>query len=184
MPVINQREETMKRLIFVVAALIALASFCAPAFAAPEDVTKTPACKYCGMSREKFAHSRMQVEYNDGSVTGTCSLHCLATELSNAIDKDPVATKVGDYNTKELIDAEKATWVIGGDVSGVMTSRPKWAFAKKEDAEAFIAANKGALATFDAAMDAAYADMDDDTKAIRERRKAKRLKAAEEQKGK
>jgi nitrous oxide reductase accessory protein NosL len=174
----------MKRLIFLFAALIAIAAFCAPAFAAAEDVTKNPSCKYCGMSRDKFAHSRMLVEYDDGSVTGTCSIHCAATELANAIDKDPVSIKVGDYNTKELIDAEKATWVIGGDVAGVMTSRPKWAFAGKADADAFISANKGALSNFEAAMDAAYADMDDDTKAIRARRKAKRMKAAEEQKGK
>ncbi|TAL15492.1 NosL family protein [bacterium] len=174
----------MKRLIWIFAALIAIATFCAPAFAAAEDVTKAPSCKYCGMNREKFAHSRMLIDYDDGSFSGTCSIHCAATELSNAIDKDPVAIKVGDYNTKELIDAEKATWVIGGDVSGVMTSRPKWAFANKADADAFISASKGSIANFEAAMDAAYADMDDDTKAIRARRKAKRMKAAEEQKGK
>lgn len=38
---------------------------------------------------------------------------------------------VGDYNTKRLIDAEKAVWVIGGGKQGVMTKRAKWAFEKR-----------------------------------------------------
>lgn len=161
-------------------ALLAALLFAFCAFAAPEDVAKSPSCKYCGMDREKYAHSRMMVEYDDGSAVGACSLRCLATELANSIDKAPVKILVGDYNTKELIDAETAFWVLGGDKPGVMTSRAKWAFAKKEDAEAFLAADKGGLAGFEEAIKAAYEDLYNDTKAIRERRKAKRMKAMEE----
>lgn len=164
--------------------IMAAVAFSAAALAAPDDVAKAQSCRYCGMDREKFAHSRMMVEYDDGSAVGTCSIHCLATELANSIDKAPAKILVGDYNTKELIDAEAAVWVLGGDKAGVMTSRPKWAFAKKADAEAFIAANKGQTAGFEEAIKAAYEDMYNDTKAIRERRKAKKMKAMEAGQGK
>ncbi len=145
---------------------------------AHEDVTADPSCKYCGMDREKFAHSRMVVEYDDGTTVGTCSIHCLAIDLANNIDKTPTRLEVGDYNGKQLIDAELATWVIGGSKPGVMTKQAKWAFEKKEDAEKFIAEHGGTLATFDQAMKASYESMYEDTKMIREKRKMKRMKAA------
>lgn len=140
-----------------------------------EDIQKHPSCKYCGMDREKFGHSRMLVEYEDGTSLGTCSLHCMAVELAIHIDKTPKAILVGDFNSKNLIDAEKASWVIGGNKMGVMTKRAKWAFGKKEDAEKFKAENGGDLASFEQAIRAAYEDMYQDTKMIRERRKMRKM---------
>ena len=58
---------------------------------AHEDVKNAPSCKYCGMDREKFAHSRMLVTYDDGTKLGTCSIHCLAIDLAVNIDKTPVS---------------------------------------------------------------------------------------------
>jgi copper chaperone NosL len=138
---------------------------------AQEDVKKYPACKYCGMDREKFAHSRIFIENDDGTTEGACSLHCAAIDLAVNIDKHPKALGVGDYYTKKLIDAEQAFWVIGGSKMGVMTKRAKWAFASKEDAEKFKAENGGDLITFDQAIKAAYEDMYLDTKMIRDKRK-------------
>lgn len=143
---------------------------------AHDDIKKHPSCKYCGMDREKYAHSRMYIEYDDGTTEGTCSIHCTAIDLALNIDKTPKAIMVGDYNTKKLIDAEKAFWVVGGDKMGVMTARAKWAFEKKEDAEKFIKENGGNLASFDEAIKAAYEDMYKDTKMIREKRKMKKQK--------
>jgi len=57
-----------------------------------------------------------------------------------------------------------------------MTRQAKWAFAKKEDAEKFIKESGGKPATFDEAMKAAYDDMYQDTKMIREKRKMMRMK--------
>ena len=138
---------------------------------AQEDIQKYSSCKYCGMDRAKFAHSRMLIEYEDGTSVGTCSIHCVAVDLSLNIDKTPKTIGVGDFNTKALIDAEKAVWVIGGSKPGVMTKRAKWAFAKKSDAEAFMKAEGGNLASFEGAMKATYEDMYSDTKMIREKRK-------------
>ena len=143
---------------------------------AQDDVKRYPSCFYCGMDRAKFAHSRMHLEYDDGSTLGTCSLRCAAVDMALFIDKAPINMKIGDYKTKKLVDAEKAYWVIGGDKMGVMTKRAKWAFGTKEDAEAFIGAHGGSLTTFEEAIKAAYADMYMDTKMIREKRKKMRKK--------
>jgi copper chaperone NosL len=116
------------------------------------DVKAHQACAHCGMDREKFAHSRMLITYADGSSAGVCSIHCTATELKASKGKKVKAVEVADLNSKKLISAEKATWVIGGSRNGVMTRTPKWAFAKKDDAAAFISKNGGKLATYKEAL--------------------------------
>ena len=163
-------------------AAVALSLVVAPlaAIAADPDIAKHKACKFCGMDREKWNFSRIYLEYDDGSTAGACSLHCAAVDLAVNLDKFPKTIWVADYGTKQLIDAEKAVWVIGGAKPGVMTKRAKWAFAEQGAAEAFIRENQGALATFDEAVKGAYQDMYEDTKMIRERRAAKRKAAAEQ----
>jgi len=142
------------------------------------DVQDTPSCMYCGMDRAKFAYSRMLVTYDDGTKIGTCSIHCLAIDLAVNIDKTPISLEVGDYNTKNLIDAQKAVWVIDGSKPGVMSRQATWAFGQKEDAEKFIKESGGTLATFDEAMKATYEGMYTDTKMIREKRKMKKMHKA------
>ncbi|OGN92688.1 MAG: NosL family protein, partial [Chloroflexi bacterium RBG_13_50_10] len=148
----------MKKLhIFLMIMAVCLFLLAGVAFA-QDDIKKHPTCTYCGMDREKFVHTRMLIEYDDGTTEGACSLHCAAIDLALHIDKTPKAILVADDNTKKLIDAEKATWVIGGSRMGVMTKRGKWAFEKKEDAEKFKAESGGDIATFDQAIKAAYED--------------------------
>jgi len=175
----------MTRFVVVCAGIVALvlSAIVPGVFAAADDIKQCPSCKYCGMNREQFAFSRTYIEYDDGKAEGFCSIHCAAVDLAVHIDRFPKAIMVGDYSTKQLIDAEKAFWVIGGDKPGVMTKRAKWAFATKEGADAFIKQASGTPGTFDAAMKATYEDMYQDTKMIRDRRAAKR-KAMEEQKRK
>jgi len=152
-------------------------SFASPALAAPPaDLDQSPECRHCGMDREKFSHSRMVIEYEDGSTVATCSLHCTAVELAVTIDKIPVMVRVADFDSKELLDADKAVWVMGGSKKGVMTAQPKWAFANRGAAERFTKANGGSIVSFDEAIKAAYDDMYQDTKMIREFRKMKRHK--------
>jgi copper chaperone NosL len=113
---------------------------------AQEDIQKHKSCPYCGMDRAQFAHSRILITYNDGSEVGLCSLHCAAIDLSLNLDKTPSSIAVGDYNAKKLIDVEKATWVIGGNKPGVMSKNAKWAFERREDAQALVAENGGVIA--------------------------------------
>jgi nitrous oxide reductase accessory protein NosL len=160
---------------YIIPLVVGLCLFLGMAALAQDDIKEIKECAYCGMDRGKFAHSRMLIEYEDGSVEGTCSIHCVAIDLAINIDKTPKAIMVGDYNIKKLIDAEKAFWIIGGSKMGVMTKRAKWAFEKKEDAEKFLKENGGKISTFDEAMKAAYEDMYADTKMIREKRKMRKM---------
>jgi len=136
-----------------------------------DDIAKHPDCFYCGMDRTEFAHSRVQIKYDDGSILGVCSLHCAALDMALFADKMPVFFGVGDYKTKKLIDAEKAHWVIGGDKAGVMTPRAKWAFENKAEADEFIKAHGGTAAGFEDALEATYADMYKGLKMSREKHK-------------
>ena len=166
----------MKKLLAV---LLVCLFFLAPSLtsATPHhDQTIHVTCSYCGMDRTKFGHSRMLVEYEDGGEVGTCSIHCMALEFANAIDRLPKQILVGDYNSRELIDANRAIWVLGGDRQGVMTSRAKWAFSDQAAAETFIKNHGGEIVDFDRAMKASYEDMYQDTRRIRKMRAMKKMK--------
>lgn len=159
---------------------LAAAVFASPVggSAAEDDIGTHPACTFCGMDRGKWDFSRVLIEYDDGSAVGTCSIRCAAVDLALNIDKTPAAIRVADHDTKQLLDAETAVWVIGGKQPGVMTKRAKWAFAGTAAAEAFVKGNEGAVATFDEVVKGTYLDMYEDTRMIRERRAAKRKAAA------
>jgi copper chaperone NosL len=109
-------------------------------------------CKQCGMDRTMFAQSRMIVNYADGTSAGTCSLHCAAANAKGNSGRKIKSLQVADCRTRSLMDAKQAVWVIGGKKRGVMTALPKWAFARKDDAEAFVKMNGGKIASFGEAM--------------------------------
>jgi copper chaperone NosL len=144
-----------------------------------DDVKAMPSCIHCGMDREKFAASRMVIDYDDGKSVGLCSIHCAAVDLAVTLDRTPTALWVADLPSKKLVNAETAIWVVGGAKPGVMTSRGKWAFADKGAAEAFAKENGGAIMTFDDAMKATFDDLYKDNKAIREKRKMMKAKASQ-----
>ena len=171
----------MRKILFIGTLVFLLAGFGSVFGGESDDIAKHPDCPYCGMDRAKFAHSRMLTDYEDGVSLGFCSIRCTAVNMALFIDKVPTYYGVGDFNTKKLIDAEKAYWVIGGDQMGVMTKRAKWAFEKKSDAEAFTKAHGGKLASFEEAMEATYADMYQDNKMIREKRKMMKEKMKKKQ---
>jgi nitrous oxide reductase accessory protein NosL len=148
----------MKKLWIAILLVLSLGTVC---LAAETKVEAPDACVHCGMDRTKFAHSRMIVTYTDNSNAGTCSLNCVVTDQTKNKGKTAKTFQVADFNTKKLIDAKSAAWVIGGSKKGVMTPVAKWAFADKMDADAFIKANGGKPATFDEALKAAEKEQAD-----------------------
>ena len=156
------------------AALVLAVLFSAVPVFAHEDTRTHVSCKYCNMDREAFAHSRMLIEYSDGTAAGTCSLHCIVIELTANMSKVPCKIRVGDYNSRKLIDATTAYWVVGGSEPGVMTAQAKWAFEKKAEAEAFIKKNGGTRSEFPEALRAAYVDLYADVKATIDRVKERK----------
>ena len=171
---INTYGDIMKN--FFIAVLFCLIGSSLVIAAQQQDQLDHLSCSYCGMDRTKFGHSRMLVKYQDGGEVGTCSIHCMALEFANAIDRTPEQLLVADYNSGNLIDAERAIWVLGGDRQGVMTARAKWAFAERSTADAFIAEHGGVIIDFDQAMKASYEDMYQDTQRIRHMRAMKKMK--------
>jgi len=136
----------MKRLWISIMLLLAFGTAC---LAAEKKVEAPADCKHCGMNRTTFGHSRMVITYKDGSSSGTCSINCVAIDMKKQSGKEVKSFQVGDYNSKKLINAKTALWVIGGKKQGVMTPVAKWAFADKKAADAFVKENGGKLATFD-----------------------------------
>jgi len=131
----------------------------AVAGAAGGDVERHRECLHCGMDRKAYGYSRALVQYQDGSEVGVCSLHCALVELDANPGKAVRAILVADRETRELVDAAAATWVLGGDKRPVMSVRPRWAFATRASAEAFVRAHGGELATWPEALAAAREDL-------------------------
>ena len=117
-----------------------------------EKVESPKSCVQCGMDREFFAYSRMLIRYADGTTAGVCSMNCAVTEMKQNKGKQVASLMVADYAGKALMDARSATWVTGGKKPGVMTPLPKWAFAKREEAQSFVRENGGTITTFDEAL--------------------------------
>lgn len=142
-----------------IALMLCMMAFAAHAVAAElDDIAAHRQCAQCGMDRKAFGYSRMLVVYEDGSSVGLCSVHCVAVELNDSSSKKVKAIMVADRNTGLLAEAQGAAWVMGGDKRGVMTARPKWAFATQSDAQSFVAEHGGAVVTWQEAFDAARAD--------------------------
>jgi nitrous oxide reductase accessory protein NosL len=129
------------------------------AFGAGDTVEGPKACQQCSMDRAVHARSRMLIVYADGTTVGVCSIHCAAEDMKQHGDKQAKSLMVGDFTTKELIDAKTATWVIGGGMPGVMTSQAKWAFASESEAQSFVKENGGQVASFDQAIKAAQEEV-------------------------
>lgn len=149
------------------------------------DIEKYPKCPYCGMDRKQFHHSRMLIQYSDDLPDGVCSIHCAAISLSLNIDREPKAMWVGDNaasgEVKPLVDVDKASFLVGSKIQGVMTARSKVAFGNADAAKAVQAKEGGELANFDQALLAAYMDMSKDVSMIRQRRAERRKRMMEQQ---
>jgi len=151
------------------------------------DIEKYQKCPYCGMDRKQYHHSRMLVQYSDDLADGTCSLHCAAISLSLNVDREPKMMWVGDNaaagDVKPLVEVDKATFLVGSKIPGVMTANSKVAYGTEDAAKAAQAANGGELVKFDQALLIAHTDMSKDVSRIRKMRAERRRRMMEQQKG-
>jgi copper chaperone NosL len=126
---------------------------------AQDDLDTHRSCASCGMDRKAYGYSRMLVQYEDGAMVGTCSLHCAVVELDANRGRTVKSLLVADRDTRALIEVERAIWVMGGGKRGVMTQQPTWAFQSTSGAEAFMKANGGKLVTWAEALAAAREEL-------------------------
>ena len=152
-----------------------------------KELEKYPRCRYCGMERAKFSHTRHLLVYEDDSVEGTCSLHCSAISLSLNMDRGPKAIYAGDAGAsgdiKPLVPVEKLHYVVDPSKPGTMTKVSNSAYANRAAAEAAASAEAASKAgakivDFNGALTGAYLVMADDTIMLRKRRGEMRKKLA------
>ena len=156
------------------------------------ELVKYPRCRYCGMERAKFSHTRHLLVYEEDSVEGTCSLHCAAISLSLNMDRGPKALHAGDAGApgaiKPLLPVDRAHYVLDPSKPGTMTKSSKFAYGSRAAADAAAAGEAAARAgakvvDFNTALTSAYLGMAEDTVMLRKRRgemrqKLKAVKAA------
>jgi copper chaperone NosL len=130
---------------FLLLVMMFLSSNAVPAGETHNDIDQHRSCANCGMDRKAYGFSRMLVQYQDGTVAGACSLHCAVIELNANPGRTVTSLLVADRDSRALLAAEKAIWVMGGKKRGVMTELPTWAFQSKEGAEVFMRANGGKI---------------------------------------
>lgn len=97
-------------------------------------------CPNCGMHLVKFYktnHTHENHQY--------CSIHCLYESTKGVVPHD---AKVVDTITLELIDVNKAFYVVGSKVKGTMTRTSSYAFGNEKDALLFVSENGGKVMNF------------------------------------
>lgn len=108
-------------------------------------------CRVCGMWIDEYKKTAAELVYKDGSKQSTCGVACMLREVEDAGGISAFqSVKVHDWVSGELVDAEKATYVLGSNVIPDMV--PNYiAFAKLEDAQAFVTKEGGEIIDFNVA---------------------------------
>jgi nitrous oxide reductase accessory protein NosL len=145
------------------------------------DLDKYPKCPYCSMDLRSHHRTRMLIHYANDIPDPTCSIHCAAISLAINLFWEPKAIWVGDNavdtEPRPLVDATKATYLVGSDLPGIMTWNSKTAYGSPEAAAAAQKIHGGKLMDYRQTLKMAYNDMDDDLEHMRKGR-AERIRRA------
>ena len=108
----------------------------------PQKFTDQERCGNCGMDLNEWARTRHEFDTSKGRFH-TCSIHCVSV-MKMKLNEPPKNVKVAEYlHPEKMLDADKASYVIGSTAPGTMTARSKIAFSSKEEAEKFAANTAG-----------------------------------------
>lgn len=123
-------------------------------------------CVLCGMDLEKYRLTRYVLTLDNGKTIETCSIHCAGIVLKK---EDVKRVEVADYLSGSMLDADKACYVIGSDIRGVMSKRSKLAFISMDKAKRFQQKHGGESAGFEVALSEAGKDLADDVKMLKKK---------------
>ncbi|RJQ47942.1 MAG: hypothetical protein C4538_04660 [Nitrospiraceae bacterium] len=124
----------------------------------PQKFTDHERCDNCGMNLNEWARTRHEFENSRGKFH-TCSIHCVSV-MKMKLNEPPKNVKVAEYlHPENMLDAGKASYVMGSTAPGTMTARSKVAFSSKEEAEKFAAQYSGTVAGFEEALAEAEKDV-------------------------
>ena len=135
---------------------------------ASADAAEQKWCPLCSMNLKMFWKTSHWLAYSDGTHTGYCSIHCASKayeKRATGIDRWEVA----DYDTKKLIDAHKAHFLIGSDLPGTMTPISKLAFASLDRATAYQKEHGGTIGLLDDALKQALEGREGDMALIKKK---------------
>lgn len=149
-------------IVTVVVTVVAIVAIYAFGFATPQDLAQYPDCLNCGMNRKNCAHTRIVVEYIDGTRRAECGLHCLLADLVNQPGREPKRIQAADYNDRKLVEAEKCWWVRYDNAIECRGSKVLLAFRTERGADDFIASFGGNKLNFDEALKTAYQDNEEE----------------------
>lgn len=151
------------------------------------DLDKYLICPYCGMDRRFFHKTRMLIQYGNDVPDPLCAIHCAAISLALNLSLDPkaiyVADNAVDRDPRPLIEVEKATFLVGSDIPGIMTANSKVAYGSVEAATAVMNRHGGRLMDFQQTIRIAFADLADDMDGMRRAREERRKRAAKRNSG-
>ena len=125
-------------------------------------------CPLCSMNLKMFWKTSHWLTFSDGTRTGYCSIHC-ASIVYKKRASDIDRWEVADYDTKKIINAYKAHFLIGSDLPGTMTPVSKLAFASLDVAKRYQQKNGGKIGTFDDALKRALEGLGEDMAMIKKK---------------
>lgn len=143
----------MKTVIKIAFMLVLIQFTLLSTWASAEDAHKRESCRVCGMYIDQYQKSAAELVLKDGTLEHTCGVACMLREVEDAGGISAFkSVHVHDWVTGKLVDAQTATYVIGSKVIPDMV--PNYiAFAKREEAEAFVAKEGGEVIDFNIAYD-------------------------------
>ena len=152
----------MKKIYIATVAVTVLAVVAAYAFGftTPADLAQYPKCLNCGMSRKECAHTRIVVEYADGTKRAECSLHCLLADLVDQPGRQRKRIMAADYHDRKLVEAEKCSWVRYDNAVECRGSKVMLAFRSDQGADNFVASFGGQKIHYDEALKLTYVDLE------------------------
>jgi nitrous oxide reductase accessory protein NosL len=128
--------------------LIALFFVVAPSLA---QVGEREGCVICGMYLDMYAKTRWMIILDDGSSQSTCGMAC-AVKVIDAHKGRVKDVKVADFSSGALIAAQKAFFLEGSDIPGVMSYTSRIAFSSKEAVQEFKKKHGGRIVLFEEAL--------------------------------
>jgi len=126
-------------------------------------------CPLCSMNLKMFWKTTHWLTFSDGTRTGYCSIHC-ASKVYQDRATDIDRWEVADSDTKKLINARKAHFLIGSDLPGTMTPASKLAFASLDVAKKYQKEHGGTIGTLDDALKRALEGRGEDMALIKKKK--------------
>jgi len=104
-------------------------------------------CAVCGMWIDQYERTRHVIALRDGNTAYFCSAACAVRYVKDNGQKVETI-RTADFITEQLVEAEKAFYLQGSDVPGVMSYVSTIAFATRKDAEEFQKMHGGRIIAF------------------------------------